>query len=314
MAESISSAEDDTRGLLAGTGGSEEMHAVGGRGGDDATISGAGGGVQDIEASGGSQRDRQGSDESDEDDTELAYTAAHVTSILKPVAVTMIMVILCMKITQDSIFAGGNIQSPYLVYREDSSDSAEQLMTKALVNSLVILVAVLTMTFVMYLLYKYNCIKFLITWLAISVASLLAFSGGTLFYALATSLRSKFPGFRPLITLNSRAPLRTSMSLKILQAPHKTSKTQDLSHNLTPDLLANDPNPLEFRCIPSHRHEFFPTVAIQLCRGGRRLRILEVAPDRQAGLPRHRQLYHGMVYLSLPLPSHQASKPAYIRI
>lgn len=44
--------------------------------------------------------------------------------------------------------------------------------------------------------------QILFGWLALSVATLLAFSGGTLAYALITSLRAKFPGALPAVDIN----------------------------------------------------------------------------------------------------------------
>ena len=48
---------------------------------------------------------------------ELAYSAAHVTSILKPVSITMFLVVLIVKATREQI-GGTVVQSPYLVYRQ----------------------------------------------------------------------------------------------------------------------------------------------------------------------------------------------------
>ncbi len=47
---------------------------------------------------------------------ELAYSAAHVTSVLKPVSITMILVVLIVKATSEQL-GGAVVQSPYLVYR-----------------------------------------------------------------------------------------------------------------------------------------------------------------------------------------------------
>jgi hypothetical protein len=47
---------------------------------------------------------------------ELAYSAAHVTSILKPVSITMLLVVLIVKATSEQL-GGVVVQSPYLVYR-----------------------------------------------------------------------------------------------------------------------------------------------------------------------------------------------------
>lgn len=241
-AESVSSADDDTRGLLASVEGSHQ--ASGGRDDEEAG--------HDVEGGGGpSTRQALMTEEEEE---ELAYSAAHVTSILKPVAATMIMVILCIKTTQAGATSNPQVHlmhiarcpmtmltrstrclrvgldifqrrhpepllgvprgvigqhggtdglshllshlalshhspcpspsSPMLLGFPLSSLSMPQLPVptseacvdlqgadfclspsprscagKALINSFVILMVVLTMTFVFYLLYKYNCMK-----------------------------------------------------------------------------------------------------------------------------------------------------------
>lgn len=135
---------------------------------------------------GGSLQRQELVEEDEELAEELAYTAAHVTSILKPVTLTMLLVVLIVKATEEQL-KHENIQSPYLVYRENDTDNTGTRAGKAIINALVIVAAVLGFTVAFFLLYKYRCMKILYGWLGFSVAMLLGFSGGALFYTLITS-------------------------------------------------------------------------------------------------------------------------------
>ena len=90
---------------------------------------------------------------------ELAYSAAHVTSILKPVSVTMMLVVLIIKATQNGLLADGAIQSPYLVYKESATDDTGERMGKAIINALVIVGMILVFTVFFFFLYKWRCMK-----------------------------------------------------------------------------------------------------------------------------------------------------------
>ena len=83
----ISSNEDDTRRLLSAMVGHRRL-------GDGADEAGDG---LDIEGGGAAVR---GPFMTEEEEEELTYSAAHVTLILKPVVVSMVMVTLCIKATQ----------------------------------------------------------------------------------------------------------------------------------------------------------------------------------------------------------------------
>ena len=52
---------------------------------------------------------------------QLAETMAHITSLLTPVSITMVLVILVVKACAEEL-ADNTIQSPYLVFREEESD------------------------------------------------------------------------------------------------------------------------------------------------------------------------------------------------
>ena len=114
---------------------------------------------------------------------ELVHTAAHITSLLTPVSITMGLVVLIVKMTEEQIL-DSRVQSPYLVFREEDSDDTSTRLGKALVNSVAIVGGMLTFTVVFFYLYKYNCSFLLYGWLGLSVFMLLGVTGGALFYSL----------------------------------------------------------------------------------------------------------------------------------
>eukprot|EP00960_Hanusia_phi_P049837 759818-Hanusia_phi.AAC.2 len=151
-----------------------------------------------------------GEDE-DEVEEELAYTAAHVTSILKPVSLTMILVVWIIKMTEE-VLRNETIQSPYLVFREDDTDADGTRFFKAVVNAVVVVMIILVFTVVFFLLYKYRCMKILYAWLGLSVAMLLGFSGGALSYSLIISLSKARGGWFPAIDVYSFMFLQTNFA------------------------------------------------------------------------------------------------------
>ena len=135
---------------------------------------------------------RQQCEQNDEDELleeELVHTAAHITSLLKPVSLTMALVVVLVKATVEEM--GGAVQqSPYLVFREEDSDDSGTRVGKALINSLVITMGMLCTTVVFFYLYKYNCSVLLMGWLYFSVAMLLGGTGGVLCYTLLAKARA----------------------------------------------------------------------------------------------------------------------------
>lgn len=155
---------------------------------------------------------------------ELAYSAAHVTSILKPVSITMFLVVLIVKATSEQL-GGTVVQSPYLVYRsvvfslflvalvftsilsdvcrEVDTDDLGTRAGKALVNALVIVFAILCFTVAFFFLYKHRCTRILYGWLGFSVGSLLGFSGGALTYTLILKAYTSGVSWFPAIDMYS---------------------------------------------------------------------------------------------------------------
>lgn len=120
---------------------------------------------------------------------QLAETMAHITSLLTPVSITMVLVILVVKACAEEL-ADNTIQSPYLVFREEESDDNTTRAGKAVANSLVIVGGMLTATVFLLFLYKYNLNVVYYGWLGISVLCLLGISAGVLAHTLLANAYS----------------------------------------------------------------------------------------------------------------------------
>merc|ERR1719197_1553885 len=120
-------------------------------------VAGDSGAVRDDEARAmaGMRRDREKAQHEEET---LEEHADMVLTIMKPVSITMLIVIIIVKsITVPSI---GLSPGQVLLYQERSNaaDSSQQL-TGALITGAIVLVGVLIATTAFILLYKYRCLK-----------------------------------------------------------------------------------------------------------------------------------------------------------
>ena len=94
------------------------------------------------------------------------YTANHLTVLLKPVCITMLLTAICVvnvrtETLENSLSSG---LSAYTYYDEDSGSSTNQessseIFGKALINSLIIIGAVIAMTFFIVALFYFRCYK-----------------------------------------------------------------------------------------------------------------------------------------------------------
>ena len=94
------------------------------------------------------------------------YTANHLTVLLKPVCITMLLTAICVvnvrtETLENSLSSG---LSAYTYYDEDSGTSTDQessseIFGKALINSLIIIGAVIAMTFFIVALFYFRCYK-----------------------------------------------------------------------------------------------------------------------------------------------------------
>uniref|UniRef100_A0A7S3G0Q4 Presenilin n=1 Tax=Palpitomonas bilix TaxID=652834 RepID=A0A7S3G0Q4_9EUKA len=116
----------------------------------------------------------------------IKYTAGHITNILRPVSLTMLLVVFVVRLLttfdEEGVAQSDGRSYYFLVYQEQSTDSTEEKIGGALLNALLFVGIVLVMTVVLVILYKYRCIKVIIGWLCVTVALLLGFSGGFMVY------------------------------------------------------------------------------------------------------------------------------------
>jgi len=115
----------------------------------------------------------------------LEYQADTVITILKPVSLTMIFVIFAVKVISEVNGVAGAYSS-VIAYTESESDATGTKLWKAIVNALIILVAILLTTVIFVILYKYRCLKIIYGWLITSsLIMLAAFGGGFVYLVLS---------------------------------------------------------------------------------------------------------------------------------
>jgi Presenilin len=120
------------------------------------------------------------------DDEDDGYTLEHLSAVIRPVAVTMILASLAVgqirDPQQDAALSQG--LSSYLVYQESSNSgggtSSGQQLGEALINALVIVCVICAATFVLVMCYYFRCIKLMIGYLIFASINLLGYSGGFL--------------------------------------------------------------------------------------------------------------------------------------
>ena len=109
-----------------------------------------------------------------------------VASVIRPVSVTMLFVVYCVialcnpySLSQADCRATGanNALSLVMVYQEQGSDSDATKLGGSLLNAALLVAMFVVITFGMYCLYKYRCMKFIWGYLGLSVGTLLAFFG-----------------------------------------------------------------------------------------------------------------------------------------
>lgn len=116
---------------------------------------------------------------------EVLYSASSYHAICKPVALTMILSALCVTHiwTDQSRSLGAQEMASYEAFKmEDTSTSSVwENGVRALLNALIIVTFIGTMTFGIVLLYKYRCMKCLVGYMVFASATLLGMLGGTMF-------------------------------------------------------------------------------------------------------------------------------------
>jgi presenilin 1 len=123
--------------------------------------------------------------ESNEEPENLEEGASMVVTIMKPVALTMLLVIYIVRGISLPELLGAAYQGPTymtMVYQHDDSDSGWLKFWGAVGNAVVFLCFILLATVLLVVLYKYRCMKVIFGWLFVSVGMLLAMFGGLVFY------------------------------------------------------------------------------------------------------------------------------------
>ena len=122
-----------------------------------------------------SDRDNVHADQAEDDGA--FDQAEQVVSLLKPVSLTMGLVVYLVSTlgSPDSLEGG---LSDLMVYQEVEADSVATKAGGVLLNSLAMVVLLAAVTTLMLLLYRYRCYRLMYGWLLFSVASLLFSFGG----------------------------------------------------------------------------------------------------------------------------------------
>mmetsp|Transcript_18341 Transcript_18341/g.37377 ORF Transcript_18341/g.37377 Transcript_18341/m.37377 type:complete len:384 (+) Transcript_18341:74-1225(+) len=122
-----------------------------------------------------------------------------VVSLLKPVSLTMVLVVYLVRTlgSPDSLEGGGF--SGLMVYQEQQADSTSTKAGGVLLNALAMVALLAMVTTFMMLLYKYRCYRLMYGWLLFSVASLLFSFGGLVLQQLLETFQVATD--RPTLTL-----------------------------------------------------------------------------------------------------------------
>ncbi|EGG18003.1 presenilin family protein [Cavenderia fasciculata] len=123
------------------------------------------------------------SEEDLEEEADLEDFSHMIIAILKPVTITMLLVVWAVR----KLSISNNLNSYVgitVYYNESSNDSTGEKIWGSLLNGLIFLVTILFTTVCFVFLYKYRCLKAIYTWLFLSVGVLLAATGGYIFLAI----------------------------------------------------------------------------------------------------------------------------------
>lgn len=108
-----------------------------------------------------------------------AYDAGEqVVSLVKPVSLTMILVVLLIDQLGDSTRQLSGGFSQLMVYHEDASDSAGTVLAGVLLNGAGVAAGLAGVTSALFLLYRHRCYALIYGWLLLSVSGLLFAFGG----------------------------------------------------------------------------------------------------------------------------------------
>eukprot|EP00980_Cylindrotheca_fusiformis_P001538 scaffold350_cov133-Cylindrotheca_fusiformis.AAC.9 len=117
--------------------------------------------------------------------SELLYSTSSFYAIIVPVTITMVLAALAVvHINTDETIEQGAQQmaQAYQIWKINSSSSVGENIGLALANGLVMVTAICLMTFVIVLLYRFECMKCLIGYMMLCSTTLLGFLGGHLYW------------------------------------------------------------------------------------------------------------------------------------
>jgi len=115
----------------------------------------------------------------DDEDEDIQYQADTVITIMKPVSITMLLVVWAVKAIN---LPGRNTVSAFMAYQETETSSTGARLGGSILNALILLAAILVTTVAFVILYKYRCLKIIYGWLITSSMMMLALFGGMFFY------------------------------------------------------------------------------------------------------------------------------------
>mmetsp|Transcript_19870 Transcript_19870/g.43152 ORF Transcript_19870/g.43152 Transcript_19870/m.43152 type:complete len:580 (-) Transcript_19870:258-1997(-) len=111
---------------------------------------------------------------------ELMYSSSSFYAIVVPVSITMVLSALAVVFINDesTMAQGAASMAEAYQYFDTSNSSALDTILLSLLNGLIMVTGICGLTFVIVLLYKYNCMWFLIGYMMFASTSLLGFLGG----------------------------------------------------------------------------------------------------------------------------------------
>eukprot|EP01129_Flabellula_baltica_P015649 TRINITY_DN8046_c0_g1_i1.p1 TRINITY_DN8046_c0_g1~~TRINITY_DN8046_c0_g1_i1.p1 ORF type:complete len:375 (-),score=56.52 TRINITY_DN8046_c0_g1_i1:9-1133(-) len=115
----------------------------------------------------------------------LEDQATVITQIMVPVCITMVIVIF---VVNSISTAFQNTFSSTLAYQESATDDSGTRILGSLLNAGIFVVAIVVVTVIFVILYKYRCMKILFGWLILSTCLMLGVFGGYLLYLVTHSL------------------------------------------------------------------------------------------------------------------------------
>ncbi|KAL5721644.1 hypothetical protein ACHQM5_005264 [Ranunculus cassubicifolius] len=115
----------------------------------------------------------------------LHYLGLEIIPIISPVSICMLLVVLLVyTLSSPSSLSPPIRTAANLVYIETASDTTTQKLEGALLNAVVFVVLIAVVTFILVILYYYNCTNFLKNYMRFSAFFVLGSMGGSIFLSI----------------------------------------------------------------------------------------------------------------------------------